>query len=460
MNGQVAIIGAGVAGCATALMLRHLGRSATVIERSGRGATAARVGEHLSPDVRPSLARLGLWELFLAAGHLPCAGIRASWGDADLHERAYLSDAYGPGWNLDRRRFEAMLADAAEAAGAALLRGARMRSVERGAAAGWRLVVDEAGRERRLEADVLVDATGRAAAIARRLGGQRIVYDELIGLVRWLPAGGATGSSDGALLVEAAEDGWWYAARLPGSRLVAVFLTDRVTAAQAGVRPDRLWLARVRRTRHVRGLMERPGGTAGATAVRAANSFRLDSASGPGWLAVGDAAAAVDPLSSGGIARALGAGIAAARAIDRHLAGEADALQEYEVDVAAEFDTYLVERTATYRQETRWPESDFWRRRHARVVALERIFLDPLTALQAVEADVRNLAGARSGLAPSDVTRLCALCHEPTPAHRVVRAFKDAANRPISERRVIVALQSLITNGVLRDRGALIEASR
>ena len=155
----------------------------------GRGATAARVGEHLSPDARPSLARLGLWERFLAAGHLPCLGIRSSWGDADLQERAYLFDAYGLGWNLDRQRFDAMLADAVEAAGAALLRDVRIRSVEGGAAAGWRLVVEEAGRERRLTADVLVDATGRAAAIARRLGSRRIVYDELIGLVRWLPAG-------------------------------------------------------------------------------------------------------------------------------------------------------------------------------------------------------------------------------------------------------------------------------
>src|SRR4051812_33350437 len=110
MSGQIVVVGAGVAGCATALALRHLGRTVTVLERSGRGATTTRVGEHLSPDARPSLARLGLWERFLAAGHLPCSGIRSSWGGADLRDRAYLFDAYGLGWNLDRRRFDAMLA--------------------------------------------------------------------------------------------------------------------------------------------------------------------------------------------------------------------------------------------------------------------------------------------------------------------------------------------------------------
>jgi flavin-dependent dehydrogenase len=122
--------------------------------------------------------------------------------------------------------------------------------------------------------------------------------------------------------------------------------------------------------------MKSPRAADGTSAIRAANTFRLDPPVGPGWLAVGDAAAAVDPLSSRGIARGLGAGIAAARAIDSHLTGEVDALEEYASDLTAEFDVYLVERTATYRQEVRWSESDFWRRRHARAIAPERLSLD------------------------------------------------------------------------------------
>ncbi|MCW2811307.1 MAG: hypothetical protein JWP61_1765, partial [Friedmanniella sp.] len=85
---------------------------------------------------------------------------------------------------------------------------------------------------------------------------------------------------------------------------------------------------------------------------------------GPGWLAVGDAAITFDPLASYGIGTALGAGVYAAAAVAGHLAGRPDALPRYAAVVDGLFAPYLVLRHERYTAERRWPDAPFWRRRH------------------------------------------------------------------------------------------------
>ena len=83
-------------------------------------------------------------------------------------------------------------------------------------------------------------------------------------------------------------------------------------------------------------------------------------ASGDGWLAAGDAAMGVDPLSSMGIGYAIASGIQAARVA---AAPSTHALERYAADVARHFDAYLQRRNAYYAIETRWADSPFWKRR-------------------------------------------------------------------------------------------------
>ena len=72
------------------------------------------------------------------------------------------------------------------------------------------------------------------------------------------------------------------------------------------------------------------------------SNHRLDRRGASGlWLAAGDAALAVDPLSSSGIVRALHTGEAAAYAIWRWLQGDGTAAQSYERELDAEFAQYL-----------------------------------------------------------------------------------------------------------------------
>jgi flavin-dependent dehydrogenase len=61
---------------------------------------------------------------------------------------------------------------------------------------------------------------------------------------------------------------------------------------------------------------------------------RVARRAGDGWLLVGDAAGFLDPFTGEGLHRALRSAEIAARAIDRHLAGDGDALAGYDRTIA------------------------------------------------------------------------------------------------------------------------------
>lgn len=357
---DVVVIGGGIAGCATALALQRQGLHTLVLERAA--PDALRVGEHLPPDVRPMLSKLGLWDAFIADGHLPCPGVRASWGSPGVYEREYIFSPYGDGWNLDRRRFDASLVEAVRAAGGVVLHNAHVGSItaqER----GWSVEAVIAGRPQVLTATFLVDATGRAATVARKLGDQQVVHDHLIAVMGWMRGGDGANISDATLLIEAAQDGWWYTTLLPGERLLAAFMTNPpLSARNAGVLAG-YWADQMERTQHVRrravGFM-----LDGDVVVKPASSCYCQPVAGERWLAVGDAAIAFDPLSSMGISKALRMGLAAADVIQRYLQGDASAVERYAAAVDREFSEYLATRSHYYRQEMRWPDQAFWHQRH------------------------------------------------------------------------------------------------
>ena len=358
---DVLIAGGGPAGCALAIAAAGSGLSVLVLERSRYGGP--RVGEHLTPDAQPTLEALGLFERFHAASHQPCLGIRAAWGTETLYDRDYLFNVYGHGWNLDRQQFDAMLAEAAEKAGAVVLTSAQLAAFE-ACNGGWRTRLKGGARDgHTIVARFLVDATGRAAALARRLGSQRLARDKLVGLCAWLPSQEPGDGAGERLLIEAIETGWWYTTRLPGDRCVAGLLSDHDLVPSGMVAAATAWTEQLARTRHVKALI----GGYGPVVVwqrRSANSSILAPMTGEHWLAVGDAASAFDPLSSTGILKALQSGMAAASAIVLSLAGDRNALSAYAREVTREFAGYLDERQFFYAREQRWPEEPFWQRRY------------------------------------------------------------------------------------------------
>jgi flavin-dependent dehydrogenase len=83
---------------------------------------------------------------------------------------------------------------------------------------------------------------------------------------------------------------------------------------------------------------------------------------GEGWLAAGDVAIALDPLSQG-ILSALYSGLKAGEAVIGSLAGDREALLQYDVSILKLYTQFLRDRRHYYGIERRWPASLFWQTR-------------------------------------------------------------------------------------------------
>ena len=363
------IVGGGPAGAVAALVLARRGVRVTVIE--SRRAPGPKAGECLPPSLTPLLRHLGLEDLLERDGHLRSHGHRFVWGSPRPAERPFLASLQGEGWHVDRALFESRLAERAVAAGVDWRWGWRLRDCER-AGAGWRLrLAGPEGHREEITAEILADATGRPARLARRLGARRVRYDRLVGVSTLLAS--PRPAADTYTLVEAMPDGWWYSALLADGRLAVAFLTDLDLLDRRLAAGDReTWQERLAASPETRGRIEAHGYSLAAP-VRAfpAESSRLDRIAGDGWLALGDAAAAYDPLSSHGIGSAMGSGYYGGHALADLLAGRSDARIAYLGILQDAYGAYLDLQRQCYAMEGRWPESPFWQRRHAPLYALE-----------------------------------------------------------------------------------------
>ena len=365
---DVAILGGGPAASAAALALLRVCNLRVCIVEPGQRQPFA-VGESIPPDARLDLERLGVWDRFAADAHQPCLGSCSAWGSDELGYNDFVLNPYGPGWHLDRPQFNRMLLDQAVSNGATLVRGSRFagqpQAIDHGCVLS--LLERRSGTTRTVSARFVIDATGHSAAFARTMGARRVTRDRLTVVCGFFDGGAATSPSRLTLL-EAEQDGWWYAAAIPNDELIVAFTTDANTVRQAGLKRPGAWLARCLRTRHVACRLDRCRFLPGSLTIRTASSSILRPAAGRHWFAVGDSAATYDPISSQGIQKALADGSRAANAVLTAACGATGSDAEYVAGTEAAFREYEENRSYFYGLETRWPDSPFWRRRTQNVI--------------------------------------------------------------------------------------------
>lgn len=351
------VVGGGVAGTSAALALVQAGLSTCILERTDYSHW--RPGETLSPETYGELRRQLEPRLLTAEGFLVSHGLEATWGSDQPHQHFFLTNPYGHGWHVERRHLDALLARHAEEHQVQVLQRTSLKHLERDGSR-WRVMASAPQGMLELQCNVLVDATGRAAQVARLCGVQRRNHDDLcsVSAIVDMPLD----HQEQSLHVEATPVGWWYAAPLPGHRLIVTLLSDLdVLSRHDALRPAG-WSALFSSTRHLAPRLGRLPAVE-QLHLRRCETSRLERASGEGWAAVGDAAAMWDPLSSSGILKALRTGKAAAQALTASLGGEPGALERYAQARAEEFTRYLSARHAHYSLEQRWTGEEFWRRR-------------------------------------------------------------------------------------------------
>ena len=327
---DVAVIGAGPSGAAAAICAARRGADTAVFDRAPYGRDKA-CGDGLTPRAVGALAELGVG---LDGAHL-IEGLRMiagrtervlPWPDTSRFP------SYGAVW--PRRRLDAALIDAAGAAGAELVWNTEaVPFFEGGRAAGV-----EAGGQR-WRAGLVVAACGAPGKAARILGATR-VKEEPYGVAirsyvasprhaeRYLEACLTMRDPDGRSVPGY---GWLFPAGDGTVNIGVGALSTMKHFRRLNLNSllD-LYYGRVKGPWEAGPYLERP------------RAWRLPMStvrrSGPGWVAVGDAAGLINPMNGEGIDYGLESGMIAA---DLFVRDPASAPERYDRAVGERFDAFL-----------------------------------------------------------------------------------------------------------------------
>lgn len=324
---DVIIVGARVAGAATALSLARAGHRVLVLDRARRGSDTLSTHALMRPAVL-QLERWGLLDDVVAAGTPGQDRVVFHYGDRRVSIDTSVT-LYAP----RRTVLDPIIVAAAERAGATFRFGVDVRQVlqdERGQVLGVR-IRDEDGDLEELRARFTVGADGRRSTVA----------DQLCPTVT--RAGTATSAFAYGYWTGVQADGYEWCYR-PGSSAGLIPTGGGRTCVFVGVPPRRL-TADVRRDLD-ESLARMLAETSPSVAERVAQGERVGPVRGfagllgwlrrpwgPGWALVGDAGYFKDPTTAHGITDALRDAALLASALDQVLTGTvapSAALGDYE----------------------------------------------------------------------------------------------------------------------------------
>jgi flavin-dependent dehydrogenase len=290
---EVLIVGGGPAGCAAAIACAQAGLRTTLVERDAQGRE--RPGEALHPGVEPLLRELGVAEGLHSATRARFPGVWIAWNEAPRFE-AFGADPDGTAWlgfQVSRALLDEALRARASAHGAECVLGCGAESVEAGASD----VVVRLDDGRALRAAMLIDASGAARWLSRKLGLSERTRSPRQSVRYGYARGHCAERADAPSLI-GDRRGWTWTARVAEE----LYQWARLDLDPGAERPRDEPPAEL-------SSLDPVGAARGADAT-----WRIVTpATGPRWLIAGDAAANLDPTSSKGVLKALLSGTMAGR---------------------------------------------------------------------------------------------------------------------------------------------------
>jgi flavin-dependent dehydrogenase len=306
---RVAIVGAGPAGSALAILLARQGADVTLFDDDRRPELL--VGESQVPGIVPILQRLGLEQAAAACGPVK-PGVSFDWSPTTRFSFTFARFApavFPYAYNIARPQFdEAVVAKAVAAGVHRAVARARLEPAASSGNGGSELALDTqtlaaAPRLAGRQPDLIVDATGRARHAARVLGipahfGPRkdVAHFAHFQNFRWE-------EPPGQVLIVRGAAGWSWCIPLKDRLSVGIVLGQDDAAALGRTPEERLQRAIATHP----ALSNVVGDAKRVTGVATYANYQLISQRGlgPGWVMVGDAFGFVDPMLSPGVFLAL-----------------------------------------------------------------------------------------------------------------------------------------------------------
>lgn len=351
---DVIVIGAGPAGASAAFCLARGGKKVALLDRlikQEQSPAYIKVGESVPAAINHLLQTMHLQPVD-AIQHRPIPGSDSFWGGEHL-QLDFIQHAQGMSWRLDRIAFEQALLQQAIGQGVQFFLALLDNLHHDGAT--WQ--IKTTGAEC-LQSEFIIDASGRAALVARKLGVQRIKGPPLVAL--WAVGEASDTAAENLTaqtLTESQPEGWWYAAHLPSGCPLAIFHTSAKYAAEIRRQPQKWW-QQFDRTHLLKNKLNAHGLQRAELKAHEARTIILQQTHGDYWAACGDAALGFDPISSQGIFNALASSHMVSQALlstDRQRG-----LQEYHDRLQNIADIYQQRRLQYYRRAYGFYGTGFW----------------------------------------------------------------------------------------------------
>lgn len=330
---DVAVVGAGPAGLAAAISLSRLGAETIVLERGG--FKKRRIGEHVPPEMKPVLHRLGYPLHEIRKRHLESDGVTGLWAGGEQIGRDYVYSAHGPGLNITRPLFDRELAHLAEVAGSKILTGARIKL--RSGPPKWQIDVVHADGSHRLNCSFIVDASGRQAWLSRRLGTKQRSAGSQLAAIAYIPMNEPI--RDTRITIEKLGSTWCYALPLRDRTYVAAQLGPPSTFPTTKCEQGPAWLARFRETKLISAGIDIPEPP--DLVFCPAMATVPGEVCGENWIAIGDAACAFDPLAGQGITKAIQDGLIVAERVTANCAIRTLDQEGYKKEITERYNNHV-----------------------------------------------------------------------------------------------------------------------